>query len=229
MTGTLGERALAVARAELLAGVREHPFGSNTGPRVLEYLAPCRRHGTEQLLGLKASNWCMAFASWCMHQAMLDGELPAHGYRAGVVEAVADAVDPAGPWTGRWRPAALVRSGEWLPELGDLAIYDRSQAGKPETSWWRHVNRVSGITPSGYTAIGGNEGDRVNESAHRFDSTRLLGFIEYPCEPSRHRLREAIGEVVAYAPSPQERERILALVGVTLDGIIRDSIWSLEG
>src|SRR5690606_34067006 len=38
---SLGMRALAFALREWCAGVREEPPGSNSGPRIRDYLAPC--------------------------------------------------------------------------------------------------------------------------------------------------------------------------------------------
>src|SRR5690606_25221712 len=45
---TLGERALAVALREWCAGVREEPPGSNSGPRIREYLAPRSEEHTSE-------------------------------------------------------------------------------------------------------------------------------------------------------------------------------------
>ena len=54
------EKALRIAIGEL--GVKEHPPGSNTGPRVREYQAATSLGGT-------GWPWCMAFVCWCYKQA----------------------------------------------------------------------------------------------------------------------------------------------------------------
>lgn len=203
---SLGQRCVNWSRARL--GVREQPLGSNTGPEVRSYLAPCIRRDTGMHLNLKASNWCSAFACAALAACAERDEERPHGYRAAVVELVADAAD-----TKTWRPVALARSGSWRPEVGDLAIYDRSDPAKPDTSWWRHVNRVSEWRDDGtYKAIGGNEaGDCVREAEHRLDNPRLLGFIEYP---------DAAHPSVVVSMSDDEREGLLAAVDVGLLGIV---------
>lgn len=228
---TLGQRAVEVARKELEAGVREKPPGSNTGDRIRQYLAPCVRRGSEIPLHLVASNWCMAFASWCHQQAILPTDKPAHGYRAGVVEAVSDAMDPDNQWFSEWHPVEEVVSGVWQFSVGDLAIYDRSQPGKPETSWWRHVNRVSGLMTDAtghkkhyvYVAIGGNEQDRVRETIYRISNPKLLGFIGYPKQIQQPKMIQAQSSRPML--SAREREQIENMVAMTIDGMLRDSIW----
>lgn len=56
----IGVVALGNARAELSAGVKEHPSGSNAGPRVSQY---------EAILGLNHQPWCACFVTWCLRQA----------------------------------------------------------------------------------------------------------------------------------------------------------------
>ena len=63
---TLAERALALRRPSS-SWSPQVPFGSNTGPRVREYLAGCERGGHK--LGLTTANWCAAFVGWCDAQA----------------------------------------------------------------------------------------------------------------------------------------------------------------
>jgi len=57
---TIREKALRFAVAEI--GVKEHPPGSNSGPRVREYQAATNLPGT-------GWPWCMAFVCWCYKQA----------------------------------------------------------------------------------------------------------------------------------------------------------------
>jgi hypothetical protein len=210
---SLGKRALDVAFKEL--GVAEDPPHSNTGPRIREYLKPCVRGDKNQLLGLTASNWCMAFSSWCMSMALEDGEMPPHGYRAGVVEAVADVRSPHAKFSGVWRPVETVRKKLWTPFEGDLAIWDRSTTD-PNTSWWRHVNRVvkydAGVGE--FDTIGGNERDQVRVAAHHVSEVKLLGFIAYPQPEDKPEPKQI--DALTHA-------NLLGLVARTIDGMLRDS------
>jgi len=204
---------------ELAAGVGEAPPGSNSGPRVREYLAPCVRGDKNTKLHLTASNWCMAFSSWCTYQALnVHDKAPPHGYRAGVVEAVADVRDAGARWTGQWVPVALARGGQWAPHPGDLAIYDRSDPRRPETSWWRHVNRVVTFDAAEGTfrTVGGNEGGKVALAEQAITKSTLLGFIAYPQE-HHVQSKEMLSE--------HEREQISNLVALTIDGMLRGSVW----
>lgn len=156
---TLGARALEVARGELGRGVREMPPGSNTGPDVRAYLAPCVRNGRR--LGLTVGAWCAAFASWCVWEAWLTGassgpsvltwtpdarpafadlRYPPIGYRAAVSELVDDARA-----TGTWRPAQAAEE----PRPGDLLV------------WSHHVGLCEVWAPGERAAICGNDGDAV--------------------------------------------------------------------
>lgn len=211
---TLGKRALDVAFEEL--GVSEDPPHSNTGERIRDYLEPCVRGDKNQPLGLTVSNWCMAFASWCMAHALKEGEVAPHCYRAGVVEAIADVRDPHARFSGVWRPVQEVRKKLWTPFEGDLAIWDRSVASRPETSWWRHVNRVVRFDPveGAFTTIGGNEMDQVRLASHNILEGKLLGFIAYPQEQDKPEPKVL---------TPLERSELTSLVFRTIDGMLRDS------
>lgn len=203
---------------ELGSGVKEEPPGSNSGPRIREYLAPCVRGDRNAKLHLTASNWCQAFASWCCYQALLPTDKgPPHGYRAGVVEAIADVRDPNAKWTGRWVSVAEMRATGWCPFPGDLAIYDRSIKGKPETSWYRHVNRVVSFDEKEGTfrTVGGNEGQKVSLAEQHITKSSLLGFIAYPQE---HHIQ--VKELI----SSEERVQLANLVYATIDGMLRESV-----
>ena len=182
---TLGERCVEWCLSHL--GHTEQPPGSNDSPLIRSWLAPCvRGDGPDAYeLGLSKVNWCSAFQCAAMHAQLATGEALPHGYRAGVVELVEDTSlgnDGLIRYAGKYRPVGLVRAGEWAPEAGDLAIWDRSNPAKPQSSWWRHVERVvkydadAGI----FTAVGGNEGHAVRVDQNHIGAARLLGFIEYP-------------------------------------------------
>jgi hypothetical protein len=177
---SLGERALKFSLAEKARGVRERPLGSNSGPEIANYFRPATRlrKGVEERLGIAAGNWCCVSACAAMKASLLDGDSPPHGYRAGVVEIVRDAVE-----NGCWVDVGTVRSGAFVVKLGDLAVFDRSVPGRPETSWWRHVARVSKVADGdgAYQTLGGNEGgDQYGLTDRNLKAKRLLGFIAYP-------------------------------------------------
>ena len=158
---------------------------------------------------------CMAFSSWCMTEALEDGEVPPHGYRAGVVEAVADVRSPHAKFSGVWHPVETVRKKLWTPFEGDLAIWDRSTTD-PNTSWWRHVNRVvkydAGVGE--FDTIGGNERDQVRVAAHHVSEIKLLGFIAYPQPEDKPEPKQI--DALTHA-------NLLGLVARTIDGMLRDS------
>ncbi|MHC4617129.1 MAG: hypothetical protein ACYTEQ_05180 [Planctomycetota bacterium] len=226
---SLGERATLVALKELALGVREEPDGSNTGLRIRDYLAGCRRKGTERELGLTVSNWCMAFVSFCMVHAREEDEKLPHGYRAGVVEAVADAMDPQDVWSGRWHPVRSVRNGEWFPEMGDLAVFDRSkpksQDPKGTTAWWRHVNRVIAEDKGVFAAVGGNQENTITISAHRIDEPKLLGFIQYP-SPYTALYIEGASQIVPI--TDEERKSVENMVAMWNDDYVRKYVWGVK-
>lgn len=141
-----------------------------------------------------------------------DWEHAPHGYRAGAKQLMLDAIG-----NNCWHASSEVVSGEWFPEPGDLAVYDRSKPGRPETSWWGHVDRVIHVGDTVYTNIGANEGpggDWVVQVGIPYTHPKLLGFVAYPRaepEPPKHPLSE------------QEVRRIKALVALTIDE--SESAW----
>lgn len=193
---TFGTRCVLFAKHEMERGVRANPYpGPNTSKDVKVYLAPCLRNldADPELenLGLVSGNWCAAFACYCAEECVLPGEVIPHHYRAGVVELVADARE-----LGLYHPVQEVREGIWTPSVGDLVIWDRSEHGRPETDWWRHVNRVVRYQPIGekLTTIGGNEGRRIqltNRAPKRLSNRKLQGFISYHQKASTRPLTES--------------------------------------
>jgi len=161
---TYGQRMIAWSRAEMDAGVAENPPGSNTGPRIRDYLAGCIRH--ERRLGLTAGQWCAAAASMAAHVAALHGDhVPT--WRASGLEMIQDAIA-----SGRWYDLDDVLHGLYVPSIGDLCVLAPS-AGMP--SWGRHVTRVVQWSPTGFRTIGGNEGNAWAETARTMTPT-VLGF-----------------------------------------------------
>ena len=208
---SLGHRCVQWALSKV--GVTEQPLGSNSGPEVREWLRPCVRGDTDRPLNLTASNWCAGFASAAVRATirLAEGEPWPHGYRAGVVELVADAA--SGKYASRWVKIDQVRSGLYVPQPGDLAIWDRSIPADPSSSWYRHVNRVVEAKPNGtFDTVGGNENQRVGLGNHPLAHPKLLGFVAYS--------QADVDDL-----SEDEKKEILAQAALGLDGIIRESVW----
>lgn len=172
---TLGVRCLLWAQAQLDAGKREEPKGSNSGPFVIECLAPCVREGVGKL-NLTAGNWCAAFACASEDHARLDSDAPAvHGYRCSGLELEADARK-----NKAWRCISEWRADRAIIDPGDVIIFDHGTAAEP---WRRHVVRFrdwSSRIEGRFNTIGGNEGDGIMVSPHRMDEREILGFIGLP-------------------------------------------------
>lgn len=177
---SLGERCVAFAENEMSKGVAEDKLNSFTSPRLRDYFKICTRlvNGKESPIGLTftAGNWCSAGVSFCLHESLLPGEQPPHGYRLGVVEVITDMQRK-----GTYRTIAQVRSGAYTPKVGDNVFFDRSDPKNPASAWWRHIGRVHSIGSNGtFVCISGNNGGRWRLSNHNFSQASLLGFGEYP-------------------------------------------------
>jgi len=113
-----------------------------------------------------------------MLNSLLPGEEKPHECRLGVVEIVADLESK-----GLWKPIKDVLDLSYTIKVGDLIIFDRSQPGKPETSWWRHIGRVYEVSGDDYEefkCISGNSGGKWKISTHKIKQKNLLGFGKYP-------------------------------------------------
>lgn len=177
---SLGERCIAFAMSEMTSGVKEDRPNSFTSQRIREYFRICTRliNGKEFPIGLtfNAGNWCSAGVSFCLHQSLLPGEQPPHGYRLGVVEVIADMQR-----VGTYRPVAMVRSGAYQIKAGDLIFFDRSNPANPASAWWRHIGRVLSVGLNGnFVCISGNNGGAWRLSNHHISQPTLIGFGEYP-------------------------------------------------
>lgn len=219
-------RCVMLAKSEMARGVRAPAAPrANTSEDIAEYLRGCWRDFDRdgeldegERLGLTEGNWCAAFVSWCLEKCLLEGEQRPHEYRAGVVELVADA-----KLKGLWHPLEEVTSETWSPHVGDLVIWDRSVKGKPETAWWRHVNRIvaySGLKDGvpRFVTIGGNESRTIREvdqPPKALTPEKLLGFISYGAVPSAAAVSES---VAAYREKTnEERAKDLRLIAAFVE------------
>lgn len=137
---------------------------------------------TRALAGL---NFCAAAQSAALVAVANEHDELPHLPRAGVVELVSDALERS-----RWHEVSEVRAGVWAPQIGDLAVYDRSVQGRLETAWWRHVDCVlDSLTSTGCRTIGANEGqDMWRIESLEWSQPSLLGFISSSSSPPIHLL-----------------------------------------
>jgi peptidoglycan hydrolase-like protein with peptidoglycan-binding domain len=179
-TKSLGERALYFSLSEKTKNVKEVPNGSNTSPEIKEYFKHATRivKGQEKKLGLSAGNWCAVSSCYATKQALLKDEKMPHGYRAGVVELIQDSMK-----LGNWKSAKDIRDKKYIMQRGDLAIFDRSVPGKPNTSWWRHVARVETVVQKDnktFRTLGGNEKNCYQFTERDITTKKFIGCIAYP-------------------------------------------------
>lgn len=170
-TLSLGERCVRFCEAEMAAGVREAPPGSNTSPRIRAYLEPCARRATGKPLGLTAAAWCAAAQCFAQRECLRPGESGAHGYFCSGAELTESAKS-----VGTWRDPG------YTPRVGDLVILLRKGVSDPASAGWeRHVARVRTAPVDGaVTTIGGNEENGWRVSDLRLDDARITGWVAYP-------------------------------------------------
>ncbi len=128
---------------------------------------------------------CAIAQSEAARVCVQDGETIPHKHRAGAAEMVHDCIG-----AGSYHLADEVRQGLWMPSVGDLAFYDRSTAGKPATSGFRHVDRVTAVYEDSFQNLGANEtwapplhGGGWRLQTTKFAAPRLLGFGSYRQAP----------------------------------------------
>lgn len=193
---TLGQRCLVWIEMQRAAPWQHIPPAPhpNTNERVRSWFRPAMRNGRP--LGLTEGNWCAVFQSAALFACALGPHELIHGYRAAVVELIADTLDEPGKRAqlqyaplrsaGRYHTVADVKAGKWSPQRGDLVIFDRRTPGKPETNWQRHVSRFEWWTSPEWTSfytVGGNENRRIMRQLRTIDDPKLLGFLSYYVPP----------------------------------------------
>lgn len=170
---SLGERAADVCLAELRAGVSEQPPGSNTGPRIREYLAPGVRRDTNKPLNLTEGDWCAAAQCFAATAAARPGDVIPHGYRVSVIELVQDAQA-----SGAWRSAEELRAGRYVLRRGDLVCFRRPSA----QTWTGHVVRADAPPDAAgsFWALSANHGSTWARVTYSLKDANLQGAIAYP-------------------------------------------------
>ncbi len=107
--------------------------GKRHNPRVLEYLASCKKLGWWGR-SRDETPWCSAYVNWCLHEA---------GYP--VTNSAA-----ARSWLTYGRPLAA-------PELGAIVVFSR-----PPKRHSGHVGFVAGWDRESILVMGGNQGNEVS-------------------------------------------------------------------
>jgi len=165
----LGDRALE--HGLTFVGEREQPPGSNTSPRIADWLAPCVRGGAR--LGIRAGSWCAAFFCACAWEAAKDCPSPPvipHEYRAAVWELVRDA-DAAG----------ALRDRTYRPRPGDGVVLRRGAGNPMRVGEEGHVCRVVEVGPGDeMRTLDGNHGDCVALVHRHLTDADIVAFIAYP-------------------------------------------------
>lgn len=163
----------------------------------IAYFAPCERNGVllrfpeSQALQLNHCAAAQCYVSW-LALSMLESSHPdcridaktviPHKYRAACVELIADA-ERLGHYVTRQE---MLDTPTMKPQPGDLLFYDRSDPKRPETSWWRHVDRMTEQDPKHewvVTSYGCNEtpsGGWRAETFNLLEHPRFIGAIRYP-------------------------------------------------
>ncbi len=178
------ERVVLWLEAQIAAGVKEIPNGSNNSPVIGPWLRKCVRDGKGPAFGRylekAGANWCAATRCEAIDATRIDGDLDAgHLYRCSGIELEKDT--KANGW---FRPVELALTGEWKPELGDGVLLPRGKPG----GWQRHVATFIGWAGDGrIQTIDGNKGNRIQ--TWEYGLHELLGFFEMPSRTPRHNYR----------------------------------------
>ena len=148
---TLKDKALRIALGEI--GVEEHPKGSNSGPRVNEYL---------KSIGLDGGYpWCMAFVYFCFNEAAKELEIKNPLVKTGGVMA-------------HYRKASN-RSKD--PEAGDIFImdYGKGMGHTGIVEWVGHeeIHTIEGNTND----EGSREGYEVCRRVR--PKSKILTYLKY--------------------------------------------------
>lgn len=145
---------LSVALHEI--GVKEHPAGSNDGPRVHEYQA---------VTGAYRAAWCASFVQWCLKQAGC--AVPAFG-RSAYVPYILSTAKAHG---------MLVNA----PKPGDIVCFDWERDGVAD-----HIGFVLKVidhrtfeTVEGNTAVG-NDSNGGEVMRRTRNVSEVAGFIRLP-------------------------------------------------
>lgn len=109
--------------------------------------------------------WCADFLSWVLKQAGTpftgggDG-----GWHIPTVQGVQTYFESIHTWHPKGQ--------DYVPKPGDVVVYNEGLSPYPQ-----HVNIVVSVSGTGFTTIGGNEGNRVSQNSHAsFDAAYITGY-----------------------------------------------------
>ena len=178
---TFALRSLEQAEREIAAGVHEVPDGSNSGPRVSQYLARCVRGGIwqdgelvgEHFIGTPAhpfdgAPWCSGAVGLCDEAAARPGDrIPP--WRASVYERIVDAKA-----MGTWHP---IGDG-YVPQVGDHGVFARD-GQEPERGGHGHINWVTLVTLEAgvFATLDPNHNNGWGRVTRNLNDKDLRGFV----------------------------------------------------
>lgn len=151
--GNWAEKAVLVALTQ--DGVREQPLGSNSGPRVNEYLSS---------VGINhADLWCMAFVYWCFQQG---------AGQAGTT----NTLKKTASCTELYSWAKVNGKLATTPQRGDIFLVRGGASGRTH----QHTGIVTSVTGGTVKTIEGNTNDDGSSNGIGvFQRTRSAGNLDY--------------------------------------------------
>jgi peptidoglycan hydrolase-like protein with peptidoglycan-binding domain len=152
-TADLREQAVQIAVAE--NGVREQPLGSNSGPRVSEYLRSTGINGP--------AYWCMAFVYWSFREASNRAHVPNPMLQTASCTNLYAWARPRGK---------LITT----PQRGDIFLVRGGSDGRTH----HHTGLITGLNGSRLATIEGNTNDDGSDNGIGvFARTRSTGGLDF--------------------------------------------------
>jgi len=152
IVSTSAQKIVQVAEAEMAAGAKEEPAGSNSGPFVFKYTDG------------QAIPWCASFVSWVFKEA--GAPFATEGSKQPwLITGVANLMDYSkNSGKFEWHD----KDGVYVPKVGDIVIYLNSGAS--------HTGLVSKVGVDSFTSLDGNWADKVTAHEVKFNDAELTGF-----------------------------------------------------
>jgi hypothetical protein len=152
IVATSAQKIVQVAEAEMAAGAKEEPPGSNSGAFVSKYTDG------------QAIAWCASFLSWVFKEAgapfVTEGSK--QPWLITSVSNLMDYTKNSGKF--EWHD----KDGVYIPKVGDIVIYKDSGAS--------HTGLVSKVGVDSFTSLDGNWADKVTTHEVKFNDAELTGF-----------------------------------------------------
>ena len=173
-TGPFGAAVLAEALKDQEAGIGEAPDTNNAGPLLAPYF--------DTFGQAMPANWCaMAVGTWIRRAAAALHVAPPILGSMGAKATMAQLQR-----AGLWLTAGALRAGRAQLTPGMVAVWDRSDPARPETSWWGHIGIAREADPSGaFRSVEGNALPQVSTIARSIHDNRFLGAGNLDATPTR--------------------------------------------